>query len=71
MSYWNGVKNQSGQRVFFANELTVFEIGKEYAHTDVNGTSYYRVLKELGLHDYLCQFTDTGETFELINDPWR
>ena len=71
MKCWNGTKNQKGKRVFFTNELTVFEIGKEYAHTDTNGTCYFRVLEELGTYNYLCQFVETGETFELLNDSWK
>ena len=71
MEVWNGTRNQEGQRVFFTNELTVYEIGKEYTHADDDGTRSFRILKELETHQYLCQFTDTDEIFELVNDPWK
>lgn len=71
MKHWNGTRNQEGQRVFFANELTVFKVGKEYTHADDDGTRSFRILKELETHKYLCQFTDTDEVFELVNDPWK
>lgn len=71
MHLWKGTKNQKGQRVFYTNELTIFKVGEVYPHGDTNGTRYYRILEEIEVHNYICQFTDTEEIFEMVNDPWR
>lgn len=75
MYLWQGTRNQKGQRVFYTNEFTIFEIGKEYPQCGVDldddRKTSYRILEELRNNNYLCQFTDTGEIFELVNDPWK